>query len=223
MSRAQRATLKELIPGDVFVGVSLILRRRERFLYGVRAPRQVDGRSIFELTGIGGAREAQDASLWAAAVREAEEETAAAVSVLPCPVTVVVRSQTEIERISLQGEQPAALVFRNHRTPPHQPWHEDHRGRACLVVFAAVLEGRPRPAMELPHLIWLKPEHILRTAREDVPLDVLVETGAEMIFGSAGLPPSDSWTRLTDSQEALALALGDSTLSFYQSLPGADD
>jgi hypothetical protein len=72
--------------------------------------------------------------------------------------------------------------------------------------------------MELPSLIWLEPVHILETARYDVPLGRLLSTGAALIIGQSGPPPETSLVRLTDSQEALALALGDDTPAFYQSL-----
>ncbi len=57
--------------------------------------------------------------------------------------------------------------------------------------------------MELPHLIWLKLEHILETAREDVPLRKLLNTGAELIVGDLEAPSEGYLVRLTDSQEAL--------------------
>lgn len=211
--------LSGIIPGDRFVGMSLILRQGDRFLYGVRPIREVGDRAIHELTGIGGGLEKGDRSLSAGVIREAQEEIGCEVRLLACSETLIVHNQNDIERVAVEDDEcPAAVVFRNYRTPPHQPWHQDHRGRACIVVFAAELEGQPRPAMELPYLIWLKPALILRTAREDVLLGDLLNMEAELIGGHSGSVPPDGWARLTDSQEALALALGNNALAFYNAV-----
>jgi len=211
--------LADIVPEGLFIGTSLILRRGDRFLYGVRSPGAKGARQIIELTGIGGALEDEDDSLTSGALREAWEETGCRVRVLPARDTIVVRGEHDIERVLLTGdERPAAVVFRRYRTPPHQPWHEDHQGETCLVVFWGEIDGQPWPAMELPALIWLRPAHILETARRDVPLGELLSSGAELVEGESGRLPEASWARLTDSQEALALALGDDGLSFYRAL-----
>jgi hypothetical protein len=114
-------------------------------------------------------------------------------------------------------EKPAALVFRHHRTPAHQPWHARNQGQAWLIVYLADLEGQPCPTMELPWLLWMSPEQVLQTARNAVPLRELLSAGAELVFGAEGQPPEDCCLRLTDSQEALGLALGDALPAFYQS------
>lgn len=222
MPQANLLCLSDIVPDDVrksaspFVGTSLILHQGGRFLYGVRPPRAEGSRQIIELTGIGGALEDEDASLTDGALREAQEEIGCGVRVLPCPETVIVRGQDDVERVTLRGKElPAAVVFRYYRTPPHQPWHEDNQGEACLVVFWAELDGQPRPAMELPDLIWLQLAHISLTARRDVPVSELLSSGAELVEGEAGPLPRHSWARMTDSQEALALALDDDELSFY--------
>jgi 8-oxo-dGTP pyrophosphatase MutT (NUDIX family) len=228
MPKTNLPYLSDIVPDDVrnpvspFVGTSLILRQGDRFLYGLRPPRAEGSRQIVELTGIGGGLEDEDQSLMAGVLREAQEEIGCDVRLLPCPETIIVRSQDDVERVTLPGkERPAAVVFRYYRTPPHQPWHENNQGEACLVVFLAELDGQPRPAMELPALIWLKPVHVLETARRDVPLSKLLRSGAELVEGELGLMPEHSWVRMTDSQEALALALEDDGLSFYLSFCSA--
>ena len=210
-------SLDEIIPDGGFIGVSLILRRDGRYLYGVRPARQKDGRQILELTGIGGKLEEDDQSLTAGAQREALEEIGCTVSLLPCPATVIVRGEGDIEHVAVRGEeQPAAVVFRNHRTPAHQPWHPENQGQGCLVVFSAELEGRPQPSAELPHLIWLSAQQILQTGKGDLPLSELLEGGAEMIGEDLPLPAEQYVARLTDSQEAIVLALGEGASSFFQ-------
>ena len=216
---AKLQRLSDIVPDGMFLGTSLILRQDDRFLYGIRPPRAEGSRQIIELTGIGGGIEDEDESLVAGALREAQEEIGCGVRLLPCLETIVVRNQDDVERVALQGsERPAAVVFRYYRTPPHQPWHENNQGEACLVVYLAELNGQPWPTMELPALIWLKPVHILETAHRDVPLSKLLSSGAELVEGEPGLLLEQSWARLTDSQEALALALGDEGLSFYWQL-----
>lgn len=217
--REQPLRLEDLIPEGVFVGTSLILKEGERFLFGIR-PAKVEGdRPILELTGIGGRLEQEDESYAAGVRREAQEEIGCDVVLVPCARTLVVSSQHQMEWVELQGpEQPAALVLRRHRTPPHQPWHAGNADLGYLVVYLATLAGSPRPVLELPWLAWLKPEQVLQTARKDVHLADLLETGAELVSGDTGPPPRDAWVRLTDSQEALGLALGECLPQFYRSL-----
>jgi 8-oxo-dGTP pyrophosphatase MutT (NUDIX family) len=191
-------------------------------LYGVRPARPEGSRLILELTGIGGAMEEDDGSLTTGALREAWEEIGCAVRLLPCCETVVVRGPRDVAKVQLSSEErPAAVIFRGHRTPPHQPWHRDNQGEACLIVFLAELDGQPKPVaeQELPGLLWLKPAHVIDVAREDVPLDRLLASGAELLESEGVRLPREAWTRLTDSQEALALALGDQAIAFYQAMP----
>jgi hypothetical protein len=142
--------LQDLIPPGAFVGTSLVLRRDDRFLFGMRPLKKTTGRPVIELTGIGGAIEVEDVTFAAGALREAL--------------------------------------------------------------------GSPKPTMELPWLLWLCPEQILATAREDILLADLLRAGADLVTGSEEPPPAETWTRLTDSQEGLGLALGDDLPVFYRSL-----
>jgi 8-oxo-dGTP pyrophosphatase MutT (NUDIX family) len=195
--------------------------RGGRFLYGVRPTRTEGSRLILELTGIGGAIEKEDRSLTDGALREAWEEIGCPVRLLPCHETIVVRGPRDVARVQLSGEErPAAAVFRGYRTPPHQPWREGSKGRTCLIVFLAELDGEPKPVAEseLPGLLWLKPAHIVHVAREDIPLHRLLALGAELIERETARLPREAWARLTDSQEALALALGSAAIAFYQAM-----
>lgn len=214
-------SLSALAPEGMFVGTSLILRQGDRFLYGVRPPRVEGSRQIVELTGIGGGMEEEDESPTAGVLREVQEEIGCDVRLLPCCETLVVRGRDRIERVALQGEErPIAVVFRRFPTPPHQPWHEDSQGEICVIVFLAELDGQPRPVaeLELPALVWLRPAHVLETARRDVSLRELLDSGAEVVEGGAAPLSETAWVRMTDSQEALALALGDGVVSFYEAL-----
>lgn len=213
--------LADLIPPDTFLGTSLILGGDDRFLYGMRPPVEVRGRSIVELTGIGGKIEPGDLTYTAGVLREAQEEIGCDVSIIDCQETLVVRGSDRIEPVVLVGgNRPAAVVTRRYGTPPHQPWDERGTGEVCVIVFAGALAGQPEPRAELPWLIWLRPEHILRTARADTLLEELLNDGAGLVLGREPLPEGTLWARMTDSQEALGIALGDRLPAFYRSFRG---
>jgi 8-oxo-dGTP pyrophosphatase MutT (NUDIX family) len=217
MSTSQQ--LADIIPAGIFVGTSLILRRDGRFLYGCRSLKRAGGQTILELTGIGGGIEDDDRSFSAGAIREAQEETGSNVQLQQCRKTLIVRPPGVVEKVRLVGvEKPAAVIFRYYRTPPHSPWDQNNQGLACLIIYAGKLLADPRPVMELPWLIWLGAQQILETAHADIPLGLLLAGGAELVKGKTKPPPNGSLARMTDSQEALALALGEDTLAFYQAL-----
>ena len=69
---SERVQLADLVPHDIFVGTSSILREGERFLYGIRSPKRQDDLLVLVLTGIGGALEAFDESYAAGIQREAQ-------------------------------------------------------------------------------------------------------------------------------------------------------
>jgi 8-oxo-dGTP pyrophosphatase MutT (NUDIX family) len=211
--------LSDLVPRGIFVGVSLILRHGDHFLFGVRPAKREGERQVYELTGIGGGLEPVDASYSAGAIREAWEEINCPVRLLACRETLVVRGPDDVRRVAIDGnERPAAVVIRNFRTPAHRPWHPGLRGSGCLLVFAAELLGEPLTSEEHPHLLWLFPEQVLATARDDVALETLLDSGGRLISGEVEPLPASSPMRMTDSQEALALALGDGAPSVYRSL-----
>jgi hypothetical protein len=163
--------------------------------------------------------EAYDASVTAGVQREAHEEIGTGVRLISCSRTLVVRGMGQVETVALAGEEcPCALVFRRDRTPPHQPWHESGRSGACLIVFLAELLGEPQPSAEHPMLVWLSPAQVAQTARQDVPLRHLLDAGAVLVEREAGALPDAALARMTDSQEALALALGDEAVAFYKAL-----
>ena len=219
MSQHPPKTITDLVPSGGFLGTSLILRRHGLLLYGIRPPKQDEAQPVVELTGIGGRMEDQDESLTAGVQREAREEIGSGVRLVPCSETLVVHSHGAVERVVLQGgERPAAVVFRHHRTPPHHPWHEDHQGQGCLVVFLAELDRQPWPTPELPGLIWLRPGQVPDLACQDILLQDLLASGARLIERRAGSLPRESRARLTDSQEALAQALQGGALRFFETL-----
>jgi hypothetical protein len=211
--------IADLLPANTFIGVSLILHQEGGFLFGIRPSKWIDGQEILEITGIGGRLEASDPSLAAGLQREASEEIAARVEIIPCPRTLVVNDPDHLSWVVLEGEErPAALVFRNHPTPPHQPWHATRQGNGCIAVFFGRLLAPAIPSAEIPHLIWLKPEQILQVAQRDLAIGDLQAAGATLCSREAQEPDGKALARLTDSQEALALALGNQAPAFYRSL-----
>ena len=217
-------TLEDLLPADMFIGTSLVLREGKsagsnRFLYGIRPAKEEGKRVIHELTGIGGRLEAEDSSAGAGVIREAQEEIACAVSLIPSSMTLLINGYNKVDLIRVAGpERPLAIIYRHHSTPPHSPWHPYNNGLACQVLFLGKLKGRPRPSGELPNLIWLPSAWILETARRDVPLGELLMAGAALVPDRSGSPHLDGLARMTDSQEALALALDSETPGFYDGL-----
>jgi 8-oxo-dGTP pyrophosphatase MutT (NUDIX family) len=222
--RGHVVTLCDLLPAEGITGASLILtsgacpvQGTSGLLYGCRPVSYQGGSAVLEITGIGGRVETTDASAMAAAQREALEEIGCEVEIIPQSETYVVRGAADVGRIALPDDSaPAALVFRRHRTPPHRPWHEVHQGDVCILVFRAHLLGDPRPTGELPALLWLSPTQVVATAERDVPLLQLLDGGATLVEREPGQTPRDALARLTDSQEALVLALGNDALAYYQ-------
>ena len=86
------------------------------------------------------------------------------------------------------------------------------------MVFFGEVEGNPWPSRELPAVLWLQPAQVVSTAREDVPLKILLQEGAELLEARPGSLPLAGWVRLTDSQEALIFALGDDALPYYEGM-----
>jgi len=222
------SSLAELLPDGMFLGTSLILRRGggcpkgvASLLYGVRAPRPEGSHQVLEVTGVGGALEDSDPSPAAGVLREALEETGCKVRLLQCCETLVVRSENDMAPVRLSGvERPAAVVFRHHGTRPRKPWSDEHLGRLCAVVFAGEVCTEPRPAMELPALIWLTPEQVVNLVHRDIMLQDILDGGARLLERRRRLLPRSGWLRLVDSQEALVLALAGDALSFYSGLFG---
>jgi len=97
--------LNSLVPEDIFIGTSLVLYGRERFLYGIRPVKFDAGRAVFELTGIGGALEQDDVSYSAGARREAMEEIRCPVAITPSEQTLVVRDLYDVETVSISGAE----------------------------------------------------------------------------------------------------------------------
>ena len=213
----QKYPLSKFILPGLFTGVSLILPISGKYLFGLRAPKHHNNQTILELTGIGGGIEQMDQSISHAAQRESAEEIGCQVELNSSHSTLIVYNQTKLEKVEIVGpERPAAIVYRNYRTPPHQPWYPEHSGLTCLVVFLAEIIGQPTPSGELPWLLCIDAPQIFETAHRDVPLTKLLNDDARLISTGGLRPPLHALVRLTDSQEALALALGEQFIDFYQ-------
>ncbi len=212
----------DMLEPDDFIGAGVLLAEDGRFLCGIRPLRWEDGWPIVQLTAIGGGMEPYDCSLVAGVQRECLEEMRCAIRVHPCAETLVVLGPAQVERRRLADPiGPASVIFRHWHTPPGDPWRVPHDGRQCLILFAGSLVGTPRPSPELPGLIWLRPEQLVATALTPMTLAALLVGGAELLEDPALPLPRTACARLTDSQEALVLALGPAAVSFYEGLAAA--
>ena len=212
-------TLLTVISSGIFRGAGLFLASGGRFLCGIRPLRPEHDHLIAQVTAIGGGLQNLDCSFTAGALRESLEE-------MHCPIlfhasaqTLIVRGPAQVEWQRLADPVgPAAVVFRHWHTPPRRPWSVPHDGQQCLVLFEASLAGTPRPSPEIPGLIWLRPAQIVALAHEDVPLQMLLAEGATLLDDPVTPLARTACARLTDSQEALVLALGADALPFYTQL-----
>jgi 8-oxo-dGTP pyrophosphatase MutT (NUDIX family) len=219
MPTSSGSTLSALIPSGIFVGAGVFVIKDGRFLCGIRPLRKEGGALTAQLTAIGGGVEKSDPTILAAVLREAREEINCSICFATCIETLLVLGPKQSEWRQLTDPVgPAAVVFRNYCTPPREPWYIPHRGRQCLVLYTGAVVGAPQPSAELPGLIWLRPEQIVATAHQDLPLQELIDDGAELIEESRLSLARNALARLTDSQEALILALGQDAVSFYYRL-----
>jgi 8-oxo-dGTP pyrophosphatase MutT (NUDIX family) len=215
-------TLQDILPPNTFRGVGLILPKDGRFLYGIRPVKWKDGYPVLEITGIGGKIEQSDSSMSEGALREAMEEIGVDVRLLACSRTLLVEGPGKQHWLELRGdERPAVIITGYDRRYPHKSWLSPDPKTGWVVNFLAELITAPRPSQEIPYIIMLTPQQILDTAQADLRLGDLLNQGSDL-FSGPNIPPDENISiRLTDSQEALALALGNETLSFYSSLLSA--
>jgi hypothetical protein len=86
---------------------------------------------------------------------------------------------------------------------------------APVAVFAGALERLPVVAArhEHPIFMWVYPEQMIALADSDEPLEFLLADGAE-ILGTFDGDPRLAIVRLTDSIQALLVALGSRAYAF---------
>jgi 8-oxo-dGTP pyrophosphatase MutT (NUDIX family) len=215
LSQAAGTRLSELAQPGTPRASSQLIAQDGRFLLGCRPPLSERGRILLRLTGIGGWAEGAE-TFSATAHREAQEETGSDVRLFERRRTTVVRSPDDIAATEFGGEQaPVALVYRRFGTAPFDPWSEQHSMVAPVAVFAGALERLPVVAArhEHPFFMWVYPEQMIALADSDEPLEFLLADGAE-ILGTFEGDPRLAIVRLTDSIQALLVALGSRAYAF---------
>lgn len=216
---APRVRLADLVAPGVSRAASLLLADEGRFLLGARPPVHDRGRIIIRLTGIGGWAEG-DESFIETIRREALEETGSDVRLFTFARTVVIHSPEDIEEVQLHDRPtPVALVFRRYGTGPFDPWSDTYQRISPVAVFAGTLTRLPRLAKpdEHPFFLWLHPEQMIAVSDADVPLDYLLNDGAEL-FGDFEGDASRALVQLTDSIQALLTALGPRAFSLLSDI-----
>ena len=199
--------LREIVPRGDLLGASLILPTPLGYLFGGKPPRLEAGGLVIRVTGIGGRVEPGEAFAECAA-REALEEIGCGVEILPCRRTLLVRGPngSSLEKVETA---PYAVVRRRAGAPPGEPWGGDPSlPWLTVVVYLARLRGEPRPVEErLPFLFYLGARGLEALSRGDVPLADLLLAGARVDPLAGVDPPAGSVARLTDSPEALLMAI----------------
>jgi 8-oxo-dGTP pyrophosphatase MutT (NUDIX family) len=206
---APRGRLADLVEPGVSRAASLLLAEEGRFLLGARPPLEDRGHTILRLTGIGGWAEGEE-SFVETVRREALEETGSDVRLFTFARTVVVRSPDDSQLVPLTDRpSPLALVFRRFGTGPFDPWSDDYQRVAPVAVFAGALTQFPRLSKpdEHPFFLWVHPEQMIALSDADVPLEYLLNDGADL-FGAFTGDAGRALVRLTDSIQALLTALG---------------
>lgn len=207
--------LAELVEPGTARASSLLIVGEGRFLLAVRPPVQLRDRVLLRLTGVGGWSEG-DETFATTAMRESIEETGIAVRLIDLDQTLVVRSPEEMDLLAISGEvAPAALVYRRFGTAPFDPWSATYRSVAPVAVYAGTLGERPRITAreEHPFFMWVYPEQMMLLADADEPLEYLLADGAELV-GPVQIDRQHAIVRLTDSIQALIIALGPRAYSF---------
>ena len=220
MKQLQRHThLTELVEPGTARASSVLVVGEGRFLLAVRPPIVERERVLLRLTGIGGWSEGEE-TFAATAIRESIEETGNAVRLIDLDQTLVVRSPDEMDLLAVSGEvAPAALVYRRFGTAPFDPWSASYRSIAPVAVYAGTFGDRPRIAAQEAHpfFMWVYPEQMMLLSDADEPLEYLLADGAELV-GTVEIDMQRAIVRLTDSIQALIIALGPRAYSFLSDI-----
>jgi 8-oxo-dGTP pyrophosphatase MutT (NUDIX family) len=127
---------------------------------------------------LGGHRE-EGETAWECAAREVLEEASVTVRSLTPPVTYWVGPPHDPAAIHTgpwrveASQEPAPLLV---------AWREDAGERLLSATYLARAEGIPAPAAETQGLLLLRPEHVLRVARERLTLDELLRRGGRAVL-----------------------------------------
>jgi hypothetical protein len=128
---------------------------------------------------LGGHLEAGETA-WECAAREVLEEVSVAMHPLAPPATYWVGPPHDPATIAAgpwgtagAPQEPAPLLV---------AWREEAGERLLSATYLARTEGTPAPAAETQGLLLLRPEDILRLARERLTLDQLLRSGGRAVL-----------------------------------------
>jgi 8-oxo-dGTP pyrophosphatase MutT (NUDIX family) len=177
------STIEEFAPQGTEAGVALVLQddsgRYIFFLAGIRHQRQCPPGELF-YAGIGGHREPDEG--WLSCVRrEAREEIAAEVDIVPSPITWHVPPQGPAQPLELSDRlRPLALCEMIH--PPGTPRvGELYR----IVIYRGRLRGTPRILLpdEVRGIVGLTERQVMLGPDRRPSLAKLLEEGACLVAG----------------------------------------
>lgn len=214
-------TLAAVTPSQAHLGVSLLIggTRRGEYLTGIKpAVLRHAEPPLLRFSAIGGSVEKGEGFV-DAAHREAWEEICCPVRLHSAPITWFVDMSGTAKPMVVRDEiAPLAVVNYFYRTPPRQPWSAANEGVSFQAIYAATLDGRPKPTEELPMLAWLNQGQIARLTERDLRLGELLDEGMPLLSTPKTQVYENGTTRLTAAQEALFCALGTQDTLFWQTV-----
>jgi 8-oxo-dGTP pyrophosphatase MutT (NUDIX family) len=179
MSIEDEARVRVLTDEVVTAGAYVMVRRRFVFAVGFPLPQ----RDHLGVVRLGGHREPGEGA-WACAAREVAEEAGLAVQPLPPPVTCWVGPGQDAAALA-PGPWPAAP---GEAAPLLVAWRPDGGRRRLSATYLARGVGTPAPAAESQGLLLLRPDEVLRLARERLTLAEFLRGGGQARL-RAPLPP----------------------------------
>lgn len=189
-------TLQQWAPPYADWTSGLLLQYDKGYLFALEPPahwtRDGEGVLHIRVLGIGGHR--QPGETWSEAVRrEAREEAGVDIALTSAPETDLLGPGDAHGRVALDwpGHPRPRLVWQaTYQFQDRASGQAISRTFVGLVFQACVVQGTPHPGAEVPGLILLAEEHLLRLGQEALPLRQVVAEGARLLPGALDVPQS---------------------------------
>lgn len=186
--------LREWAPPDADWTSGLLLQYGKGYLFALEPHAHwtwmEEGFPRIRIVGIGGHR--APGETWSEAVRrEAWEEAGVEIALTSSPETDLLGPGDAHRRIALEwpGHPSPCLVWQaTFQFQDRAKGEAVSRTYVGLVFRAQAVRGTPRPGAEVPGLILLTREHLLRFGREALPLRQVVAGGAHFLSGTTEVP-----------------------------------